>query len=369
MPPLVLVLMSTTLAGTPATRPASRPENLLLLPDAAGRWRPITSREQWPLRTAGTLRGMQQVMGPLLDIESNEDGVTRQVAPTDQRPAPDLRDVESVHETGYTRRKLYLRVETRDEVPAYLLIPDDLPRDRRVPAMLALHQTTRIGKGEPAGLGGKPNLRYGQELARRGYIVLVPDYPSFGDYSYDFKKSRFASGTMKAIYNNIRCVDYLCTLPQVDSRRIGVIGHSLGGHNALFTAAFDARLRVVITSCGWNPFRYYEGGDLASWASDRYIPRILTSYRRAEDLPFEFEDILAAIAPRAIFSCSPTRDDNFDVVGVRAAEKLLKPVYEFLQVPDRLVIRYPECEHDFPPDTRRESYEFLDRMLKGVTDR
>ena len=39
------------------------------------------------------------------------------------------------------------------------------------------------------------------ELARRGYVVLAPDYPSFGDYAYDFGTDRYSSGTMKGIFN------------------------------------------------------------------------------------------------------------------------------------------------------------------------
>jgi tripartite-type tricarboxylate transporter receptor subunit TctC len=44
--------------------------------------------------------------------------------------------------------------------------------------MLCLHQTTRIGKGEPAGVGGKTDLQYARELAERGYVTLAPDYPT-----------------------------------------------------------------------------------------------------------------------------------------------------------------------------------------------
>ena len=61
---------------------------------------------------------------------------------------------------------------------------------------------------------------YGRELAKRGYVVLAPDYPSFGDYPYDFSADAYASGTMKGIFNHMRCVDYLQSLPEVDGERI-----------------------------------------------------------------------------------------------------------------------------------------------------
>jgi dienelactone hydrolase len=116
-------------------------------------------------------------------------------------------------------------------IPAYLLLPDTPGKHA---AMLCLHQTTRIGKDEPAGLGGKPNLHYAAELAERGYVALAPDYPSFGDYTYAFDQPNYVSGTMKGIANHMRAVDLLVSLPNVEHKQIGVIGHSLGGHNALF---------------------------------------------------------------------------------------------------------------------------------------
>ena len=74
--------------------------------------------------------------------------------------------------------------------------------------MLCLHQTIAIGKGEPVGLGGKESLHYALHLVKRGYVCLAPDYPSFGDYPYDFKaafrRGDYQSGTMKAIWNNMR---------------------------------------------------------------------------------------------------------------------------------------------------------------------
>src|SRR5690606_23538160 len=194
------------------------------------------------------------------------------------------------------------------------------------PAMLCLHQTIGIGKDEPAGLGGSTNLHYAKELAARGFVCIVPDYPSFGEYEYDFHgplhTQNYASGTMKAIWNNIRAVDLLQSLPQVDADRIGCIGHSLGGHNSLYTAAFDERLKAVVTSCGFNAFHHYYGGNLAGWTSDRYMPLIREQYKNDPDqVPFDFYEVLAAIAPRAIFVNAPLSDSNFEVTGVKKVEE------------------------------------------------
>ena len=214
-------------------------------------------------------------------------------------------------------------------------------------------------------LRGKPNLFYAHELALRGYVALVPDYPSFGDDKTDFQRDVYArgykSGSMKGIVNHVRAVDLLQSLPEVDKQRIAAIGHSLGGHNALFVAAFDSRIRAVVTSCGFTSMARYYGGDLKGWTSDRYMPLISTLYHNsAQNLPFDFSDILDAIAPRAVFVNAPLHDTNFDVTGVD--ETIAKVRHNF--PPGRLVVAHPDCGHDFPPAVRKQAYDFLDKQLK-----
>jgi dienelactone hydrolase len=167
---------------------------------------------------------------------------------------------------------------------------------------------------------------------------------------------------MKAIWDNIRAVDLLATLPEVDPERIGVIGHSLGGHNAMFTALFDPRLKAIVSSCGFTALRK---DDLPSWTGPTYMPRIATEFRNDIALmPFEFDEIVAALAPRAFFASAATQDDDFDVRGVRDVIASATPIYKRYEVSDRLVAYYPPTAHSFPRDARKQAYEFLDRILK-----
>jgi hypothetical protein len=131
---------------------------------------------------------------------------------------------------------------------------------------------------------------------------------------------------MKAIWDNMRAIDRLETLPNVDRQRIGVIGHSLGAHNALFTAVFEPRLKVVVSSCGFSSFAK---DDLPSWNGPRYMPRIASEFQNdSRQMPFDFPEVLACLAPRPVFISAATRDDDFDVSGVRdciAAAKAIMP--------------------------------------------
>jgi dienelactone hydrolase len=313
---------------------------------------PSMKAEDWPTHRAAILEGMQQVMGKLPSRDSLPPVATQVVSQVDSDPNILLQT---------------LRFESEPEVwvPAYLFIPKE-PSEQPRPAVLCLHQTIPIGKGEPAGLGGSPNLHYALELARRGFIALAPDYPSFGDYQYDFASNpKWKSGSLKAIWDNMRAIDMLVARSDVDATKIGCIGHSLGGHNTIFTAVFDERIQVAISSCGFTRFHKYYGGNLKGWTSDRYMPRIATAYDSDPDrVPFDFPQLIAAIAPRAFFSNSPQHDANFDCDGVRETIDAARPVFEVLGASDYLQVLYPDCAHDFPPETREAAYRFLEDCLR-----
>ena len=330
--------------------------DLLHYLDRQGRPHPIESRTHWDIRRIHILQNMQKAMGPLPRLPG--DPLEVQILATERLPQVERRKITFVSQV----------VEGQpDRVPAYLLIPDTLPEGQSAPAVLCLHQTTAIGKAEPAGLGGIADLHYALELARRGYVTLAPDYPGFGDYQIDPYAMGYASATMKGILNHRRAVDLLQSLPEVDPDRIGVIGHSLGGHNALFLSAFEPRVRAVATSCGFNAFSHYYGGDLKGWSHRGYMPRIARLYGSdAARMPFDFTEVLGILAPRPVFISAPAGDHNFAVAGVRECMEAALPVYERLfHSPDRLVARHPEVGHEFPPAVRREAYEFFDRWLSG----
>jgi dienelactone hydrolase len=307
----------------------------------------VLAPADWALRRRHIRAAMEQVMGPL--------------PPADRSP-PAFTVQEELTTDTYLRQHIRYVVEADDLVPAWLFTPR--PGGRRAPAMLGLHQTTPQGKDEAAGLSGRTNLFYARELAERGYVVLVPDYPNFGEYRLDPYAGGYVSATMKGIVNHRRAVDLLRSLPEVEPQRIGVIGHSLGGHNALFLAAFDDRVRVVVTSCGFNSFFKYYGGDLTGWSHAGYMPRIASVYGKDPGrVPFDFPEVLAALAPRPVFINAPLHDDNFEVSGVQDCVRAAGAVYALLGARDRLEALHPDCGHDFPPAVRQQAYDWLSRWL------
>jgi acetyl esterase/lipase len=345
----ILVAICTTTCADEPTPLDHR--HVLFYADDSGAIHPVTNIDHWQLRRRDIIRGMEAAMGPLPDRTS--------------LPDLDIQITESLETPDYVRHTLTFASEPGDRTPVFLYIPRGASPDDPRPGIVALHGTHELGKARVDG-AGLPNRAYGKELAERGYVVIAPDYPPYGDYAgYDFESDRYDSGSMKGIWNHMRCVDLLQQRDDVLPDRIGAIGHSLGGHNAMFLGVFDERVQAIVSSCGWTPFHDYYAGNIKGWTSDRYMQRLDTIYDLDPDrVPFDFYEVVAALAPRAFFSNSPLHDSNFDYRGVEKAAPQARRVYELYSVPDRLRITYPNVEHDFPPDIREESYQFLDQYLR-----
>lgn len=314
----------------------------------------ISSKADWKFRREDILKGTQLAMGQFR-------------RPNQKLPFKiELLGVKTT--SNITTQRIRFDVGDGSQLSAFLIYRTDIDKRKRHSALVALHPTGASGKELIAGNHPKKNRQYGNELAQRGYVVVCPDYPSFGEQSsYDFDCDRYASGTMKGIVNHVRCVDLLESLSYVDKHRIGVIGHSLGGHNAIFLAAFDQRIKAVVTSCGWTPFHDYYGGKIAGWTSSRYMPALKEKYNLDPDkVPFDFYELIASLAPRSFYSVSPTGDSNFDFRGVKKAQSKIEKIYSLHGAEKNCQIVYPDCAHDFPKMEREKAYRFLDQQLSHL---
>ncbi len=326
--------------------------DLSVYTSAVGSLKPITGIADWEIRRRHILEGFESAAGPIPNRA--------------HLPPLDLRVEHTEARDGYLLQTVSLDDGAGGRITAFLYRPDKATKAQPVPGIIALHPTHPIGKGVVDGRGELPNRAYAKELAQRGYAVIAPDYPSFGGLKdHDFGTDGFKSGTMKGIANHMRCLDLLDSLVWVDADRIGAIGHSLGGHNALFLGLCDPRIKAVVTSCGWTPFHDYFGGKLDGWTSDCYMPLLRTQYHLDPNrVPFDFHELIAALAPRPFFTNSPLHDDNFDVGGVVKAMPKIATIYQLYGASENLEARYPNAAHDFPPEVREEAYRFLDSALR-----
>jgi len=358
---LITVIRLIALFGLVATvRGAEMPNppdrlprtNLLVYRARDGKVAQVTSIRDWQRRRAEIVRGMQQVMGPL---------------PGQSKRCPLDMNLEEETDCGdYVRRFITYSSEPGSRVPAFLLIPKKaLHSSKKFPAVLALHPTDMEYGHRVLVEQLRPHYRpYANELAERGFVVLAPAYPLMANYQPDLLALGYQSGTMKAIWDNIRGLDLLDSLPFVKHGRFGALGHSLGGHNALFTGVFDKRIEVIVSSCGFDSFLDYMDGNIKGWTSERYMPRLLDYQTGLEAVPFDFPEIIAALAPRTVFVNAPLGDKNFKWRSVDEVIKTSWPVYRLFRESQNLQVEHPDCGHDFPAELRDRAYRVLAEGLR-----
>jgi len=349
-------------AGSGAAKAPALPrlprDNLLVFRDTSGQPAPVKSVADWEQRRAEVLRGMETIMGEL---------------PGKEKRCPlDMKVEEEFAGDTYVRRLVTYASEPGSRVPAYLLIPKDvLAGKKKAAAVLCLHGTNDVvGPGSVVGLGTRPNRDYGLELAERGYVTLAPNYPFLAKYQPDVNQLGWQSGTLKAVWDNVRGLDLLAALPYVDhSRGFGAIGHSLGGHNAVYTAVFDDRITAVVSSCGLDSYVDYFHGDPKRWGPGKgwcqkyYMPKLVDYQERVADIPFDFQEMVGALAPRQVLIIAPTKDSNFRADSVDRIVAAARPIFKLYGHEDRLRALHPDGVHDFLPEMRSAAYQLFDSVL------
>lgn len=336
-------------------------DQLMIFRDSGGGTQPVRTPADWRYRRADIVQHMEAIMGPF---------PSRNVSRT---TALDVQTEQEIDRGSYVLRRITYTSDPGCRTPAWLCLPQAAltATDRSFPAVLCLHPTNfEIGAGVVVGLGGKGNRQYAAELAERGYVTVAPAYPHLADYTPDLAGLGYASGTMKAIQDNTRALDVLESLPCVHPGAFGAIGHSLGGHNAVFTAVFEPRIAAVVASCGLDAFPDYMEGKPELWAhgqgwcQDRYMPRLAAFQHRLTEIPFDFHEIVAALAPRPVLISAPLHDGNFRWQSVDRIAAAAQPVFGLLGSESHLQVVHPDCDHDFPSPQREMAFHLFDEVLR-----
>lgn len=182
------------------------------------------------------------------------------------KPRTEMKEVE--RKDGITRYHVSFQVEPEDRVTAWLMVPN-AARKKPTPANVCLHSTTwGFGKDATIGLPGRrpvdpprdPQVgaAYGLTLAQHGFVTLNIDLLTDGeridpqhrvmDTRPFYLKHPEWSIVGKNTWDIMRSVDFLQTLDFVDHDQIGCTGWSLGGHTAIFAAAFDPRITATVSN-------------------------------------------------------------------------------------------------------------------------
>lgn len=331
--------------------------NLLTRRDDEGRVRSIMSSHEWPPRVRDILQRVKSVLGTAPPV----------VPPLDAQ-------THGEEDCGtYWRRQVSYQVEPGERCPAWLLVPKPLVYRRS--AVLCCHQTIALGKGEPAGLGGLPDLHYALELVQRGYVCLAPDSIAAGERVYPghdpFDTAAFYqlhpewSALGKMLWDHKRALDYLCALDEVNQDCVGVIGHALGGVNALMLGAYDHRVKATVAACAYTPFAVDPLPD--RWCRNNwfvFLPLLKPFIHQGQHPPFTWLELLSLIAPRALHYTYALDDvimPNSTAVARDMAQ--LGQLYDLLGSRMRLGYYEHKGDHGHPPAAREAAYRLLATVL------
>lgn len=243
--------------------------------------------------------------------------------------------------------------------------------------ILALPQTGPGGAGEVFGLGEDTDLAFARRFLRSGYVVISPDVFINGtglDSSQDWSTDRFYrrfpgwSALGRMLVDHVSVLDLLPRLGRTPSC-IAAIGHSLGGHNAIFLSAFDSRVDVTISSGGFESIATDD--DAERWSRSSwfvYAPalRNVVTNPAPREVPWDFADLLALISPRAV---KIIQGDD-DPIWTRERElpaqlEGVAAIYARAGLQDRFSLSMFAGGHVFPDQHQEEAVQFVRNHCHG----
>jgi dienelactone hydrolase len=322
--------------------------------------------------------------------------------PVDPRPEV----LERVDCGEYFRERVTFATSPVLRVPAYVLIPKNLKAP--APAMVDLHshggmflfgkeKVVDLGSNHPA-MAGYHDVNYegrptATALVRRGYVVITIDACMFGerrvmmdaDFKLGWDRSKYSAGDVtrlnqvcrskeativKALtlagaswpglvfWDDIRTVDYLATRPEVDPRRIGCQGVSMGGYRALFLAALDTRIRAACVVGFMSTVRPMLQAHVDTHSFVHFLPA-LHSY-------LDWPDIASLTAPRSLMVLQCSRDQLFPLGGMKEAVEKITAGYEHAGVKDRFVGRFYDVPHCYTRQMQDDAFVWFESRLSAA---
>lgn len=306
-------------------------------------------------------------------------------------PAPATYDMQVMareQRQGYQALKITFNLTAWSRIPAYLLIPDG---EGPFPAIVMLHDHGAhftIGKEKmirPFGVSAEvikdadewvvkcyDGQYVGDYYAAHGYVVLAIDALFWNERGrkegadYDGQQA-FASNLMQMgmnwagvmTYDDLRSVEFLASLPQVDKECIGALGFSMGAHRAWMLAALTDLVKASAAVCWMNTTEYLMTLTNNQNRGGSAYAMLVPGLRLWMDYP----DVASIACPKPMLFFNGSRDKLFPLTGAQDAYRILREVWEGQGAGDRLVTKIWDSSHFFSKAMQKETLEFFGRQF------
>ncbi len=240
------------------------------------------------------------------------------------------------------------------------------------------------------------NLAWANEIAKKGYVVLVPDAFPFAsrrvmmqdvpermrqglsdqepenpdhieaynrwasEHEHVMAKSLFSAGTTwPAVFlaEDRKALDILCAREDVDAERVGCGGLSGGGMRTVFIGGADPRIKCAVCvgfMTTWKDFVLHKSYT-HTWMT--YVPLLPKE--------LDFPEILGLRVPLPTLVLNDEDDQLYTLSEMKAADKILKEVYEKADAADHYQCSYYPGPHKFDAKMQTEAFDWFDRWLKS----
>lgn len=270
----------------------------------------------------------------------------------------DVQATGSIRLEGYRINNIAFQSLPGVYATANVFIPDG---DGPFPAVIVM-----LGHWEEGKLEGQP---IGHALAQNGYVGLVMDPWGAGERTSNFGEFEYHGGNLGAslmnigrtllgiqVSDNMRGVDYLASLPYVDSDNIGATGASGGGNQTMWLAAIDDRIKAAVPVVSVGTFESYVLGH-------NCICEVLV-----DGLTYtEASGVLGLMAPRALKMHNHTKESNpaFFPEEMLRTYKNARPLFELHGAGDKISYDFFDLTHGYFQENRVGMIGWFDLHLKG----
>jgi pimeloyl-ACP methyl ester carboxylesterase len=210
-------------------------------------------------------------------------------------------------------------------------------------------------------------------LVQAGYAVLAFDQSGFGSRMSEagpfYDRYPHWSQMGRMVEDTRAAIDALEKDSLVDPARIYLFGYSMGGAVGVYTAALDARVKGLVSICGFTPMRSDTAargtGGVARYSHERgLIPRLGFFVGHEDQIPYDFPELLGALAPRPVLVVQPQLDRDATPADVKAAVEQARKVYALYGSAAKLELQEPWDYNRLPTRTQDEILKWMAANLR-----